>query len=217
MGLLLVEVRLSTRGCPLAAQTRHFPDVAVRHLETAHLEDGGFVEVLEVRGPSRQAFLESLKGHSAFRTVEQVWDGDGRLVCRIAMASPCVRSTLAQHGWIPHRAEVRDGRETLAILARDAAEGRNLLRHLGTTHPGFELLRLAGAEGMPADFRDRTAGCGLTPRQSEILQRAAAEGYFDAARSASGAQIARRLGIDRSTFSRQMRGALRKLVATISE
>ncbi len=217
MGPLLVKVRLPARGCPLAAQTRRFPGISVRHLETAHLEAGGFVEVLEVQGAGRHAFLEALQASPAFQGVEQVWEEGTRLICRVAMTSPCIRSALARNGWVPHDAEVRDGWETMGVLARDATDGRGLLQYLEKTHPGFELVRLAETDGLPHDLRDAKARCGLTQRQSEILQRAAAEGYFEPARTATAAQIAGQMGIDRSSFSRQLRGALRKLVAGLAD
>jgi len=73
------------------------------------------------------------------------------------------------------------------------------------------------ASGLNVDVLSRSAldlGQLLTPRQRDTLYTAISMGYFSPDRGTSLNEIAERLGVSKSTVSRQLRAAIRKLAVS---
>lgn len=83
----------------------------------------------------------------------------------------------------------------------------NELGGCAPAHPPVTLLRLGEYDG-PSDSADR-----LTPRQREVLETAYGLGYYEVPREATAADVAERMGLDRSTVTEHLQRAERHLVA----
>ncbi len=214
---LLVEFRVSSELCPLVRLTGDFEDVEVEHLGMARTRGDEFLEEFVVRGRRAAEFRDKLVVADGISEVRVKQEAHDRLVCQGVMAIQCVRTLLARYGWMPFKVVAARGLETVSVLVEDRDEARDLMEFVRANYSSFELTRvtLRGAVNMSSgkDFSD----FGLTKRQAEVLERALFEGYFDSHRKKTAKQVARALGIDRSTFARHLRAALKKMLSDLLE
>ncbi len=212
---LLVEFRVNSGFCPLVRLTGDFEDVEVEHLGMARTWGDKFLEEFEVRGRGAAEFRDKLVVADGISEVQVKQEAHDRLVCQGVMAIQCVRTLLAQHGWMPFKVVAARGLETVRVLVEDRDEARDLTEFVRTNYSSFELTRvtLRGAVSMTA-AKDLSA-FGLTKRQAEVLERALFGGYFDSQRKKTAKEVARALGIDRSTFARHLRAALKKILSDL--
>ncbi len=215
MTSLLVEFQVRSELCPLVNLTNAFRDVEVEYMEMARVASREFLEVFEVRGPELAEFREAAEGAPGVTRFEVVEETPDRLVCQAVIGSRCIRTLLASHGWIPLRVRAAEGHESVAVTVRDLDEARRLVDLVKETYEDFELSRIVpgGRQGFgPPRMLD---AFGLTRRQKQVLTRAVTAGYFDSRRGKTATEIARGMEIDRSTFSRHLRLALRKILAEL--
>lgn len=201
VSMLLVQVRVRSGQCPVSAASVRYPEAEVRYVESARLEGESFLEVVEVTGAQAGALVEAMRGDLVMRH-------DGRHLCRVTVrGGACVRGAIASQGCIPLEVRVRDGQEVASVLVRDAVEARSLVEGMRARYEDVHVLGIH-----PYEPDDHGAD-GLTGRQREVLTAAVSSGYFAASRRQSATQLAAGLGIDRSTFTRHLRSALRKILA----
>lgn len=213
---LLVEFRVASDQCPLIRLTREFESVEVEYLDMAQTSGNAFLEVFEVRGPRAVAFGEALMSAEGISQVLVQEESSDKIVGQGVVALRCVRTVLAQNGWMPSKVVAAGGMETISVIVSDLDEARDLVDHVQTHYPSFELAKITSQEsGGMASGRGR--GVGLTRRQEEVLRRAVSEGYFDSRRRKSAKEIADRMGVDRSTFARHLRAALKKVLSHVLE
>lgn len=193
---------MRTGHCPVSVASGHFPEAEVRYVESARLDGESFIELVEVTGAQAKDLIDAARA-------EVVEHRPGRTLCRVTMRGACLRAAIAREGAIPLEVRVRNGHETASVLVRDAAEARALVDALRVRYEGVELLRMAPFDSSRSSAPEEE----LTPRQQEILAAAVAGGYFAQARPQTAGELAKSLGIDRSTFTRQLRCALRKVLA----
>ncbi|MCS6785201.1 MAG: helix-turn-helix domain-containing protein [Candidatus Caldarchaeum sp.] len=116
------------------------------------------------------------------------------------------------------------------ILSRNPAIPTNLLfvRRLGVVFsfltPGpyvskriFDEMKREGLEVSLLDRKFVDLRQVLTRKQRDVLCTAFSMGYFAPTRETSLAEIAARLGVSKSTVSRQLRAAVRKLTAMVRQ
>lgn len=197
--------------------TKDFEDLEVEYLDMARLPPMAFLEVFEVRGPRLATFRDlaaSTSGISRFRVMEETPD---RLVCQAVIGSKCVRSLLAERGWIPTNVRASRGLEKVTLAVDDIDQARDVVNFVKANYFDFELLKIT-PRGVPSFSSGQgLEALGLTKRQAEVLRRAISAGYFDAHRRRTASQIANGMGIDRSTFSRHLRTALKKILSRVLE
>lgn len=217
MSSLLVEFRVSSPRCPLVRLTGDFEDVEVEHLGMAQTWGDRFLEEFEVRGHGAAEFREKLVVADGISEVQVRQEAYDRFVGKGVMAIQCIRTLLAQHGWLPFKVAASKGLETVSVLVDDREEGRNLTEFVRANYSGFKLTRvtLRGAV-RTSSVKDFTA-FGMTKRQAEVLEKALFAGYFDSQRKKTAKEVARAMGIDRSTFARHLRAALKKMLSDVLE
>lgn len=210
-----MEFRVRSDLCPLVSLTQEFKDVEVEYLEMARLSGSDFLELFEVRGPQAREFGEAVLGSQRICKVQVVEEAPDRLVCQGVIGVRCIRSLLASHGWIPLKVRASQGLETVSVAVNDFEEARDLVNYVKANYSDFELSKITsrGVSG-PASRRDLKA-FGLTDRQEEVLRKALSGGYFDLYRKRSAKEIASTMGIDRSTFTRHLRIALKKVLTDL--
>lgn len=213
--MIVLKVNVPCGHCPLSARAREFGGVELRYIESVRMPERGHIEIVEVRGERLDAFVASLaKGNRLphFRVLEKTQD---HVVCQAFIQSACVRTAVAEEGGVPLAVRVRDDVESITLLAQDEEHARSLVMALRRRYGSAELVRLGHDVGPLLTAREVTRT--LTSRQEAVLAAAYDAGYFDRSRARTGSEIARGLNIDRSTFSRQLRSALRALLAPYSK
>ncbi len=217
MSSLQVEFRVRSDVCPLVKLTEEFDHVELRYREMAHVSGEEFLEVFVIEGPEAAGFKEAAAGTQGICEVQVLEEGKDRLVCQGIIEVPCIRSLLAQHGWIPSKVRASEGMEHVEISVKDLDEARELASFVKMRYPDFELLRITPRGSLGMSLSGDLKGFGLTPKQEEVIRRAVRGGYFDPSRKKSAREIAEDLGISRSTFTRQLRIALRKVLTDLVE
>jgi predicted DNA binding protein len=213
---LLVEFRVASDRCPLVQLTREFESVEVEYLDMAQTSEDAFLEVFEVRGPRAGAFGDALLSAEGISQVQVRKASSDKIVGQGVIALRCVRTVLAQNGWMPSKVVAAGGMETISVSVTDLDEARDLVHHVQTQYPSFELAKITSHGAGDMAF-GKAGGIGLTGRQEEVLRRAISAGYFDAHRRKSAKEIADRMGVDRSTFARHLRAALKKVLSHLLE
>lgn len=203
--------------CPLVSLTEEFEDVEVEYLEMARLSGEDFLELFEVRGPQAREFGRAIISARGICRVSIVDEAPDRLVCQGVIGVRCIRSLLASQGWIPLKVRASRGLETVAVAVSDFDEARDLVNFVKANYSDFELSRIT-SRGVPAPISRRDLkSFGLTERQEEVLRKALSGGYFDVYRKRTAKEIASSMGIDRSTFTRHLRIALKKVLSDLLE
>ncbi|MEE9593425.1 MAG: helix-turn-helix domain-containing protein, partial [Thermoplasmata archaeon] len=175
-----------------------------------------FLEVFEVRGPRAGAFGDALLSAEGISQVQVKEEASDKIVGQGVIALRCVRTVLAQNGWMPSKVVAAGGMETISVSVTDLDEARDLVHHVQTQYPSFELAKITSQGAGDMAF-GKVGGIGLTGKQEEVLRRAISAGYFDAHRRKSAKEIADRMGVDRSTFARHLRAALKKVLSHLLE
>jgi predicted DNA binding protein len=212
---VLVEFTVGTKGCPLVKLTEKFPEISVEYVDMATLPEGSFMEEFLIRGPRADEFERALQGSQAlnqFRKVERLKDGS---LCQGVLKGNCIRSFLASRGWIPTAAVAVNGREAITMHVDDRKQLKTLMDEVKQRYPDFELTRLVPGDVGHRNSEEFLESVGLTAKQREALRAAHLMGYFDSPRGKSASDIAAELNIDRSTFSRHLRIAMRKITAAL--
>ncbi|MFA5861011.1 MAG: helix-turn-helix domain-containing protein [Candidatus Thermoplasmatota archaeon] len=209
--MIVLDVHVPCGQCPLSARAREFGGIELRYVESVRMPERGHIEILEVRGERLDAFVASLSDGNRipqFRVLEQTPE---HVVCQALIQSACVRTAVAEEGGVPLAVRVRDGIESITLLAQDEEHARSLVMALRRRYGSAEIVRVGHDAGSLLTAREvqRT----LTTRQEAILTAAFEAGYFDRSRALTGSEIAKDLKMDRSTFSRQLRSALRALLS----
>ncbi len=213
----MVEFKVKSDLCPLVSLTQAFEDVQIEYLEMARVSGEQFVEVFEARGPVITDFRDAVMSASGITKVQVMEETPNTLVCQAVIGSRCIRTLLAQHGWIPLRVMASKGRESVAVAVNDLEGARDLVNFVKGNYSDFELSKIVSRGALGISSRHELRDFGLTSRQEEILKRALTAGYFDPYRKKTAKEIAQDMEIDRSTFSRHMRGALKKLLSELLE
>ncbi len=214
---MLVEFRVKSELCPLVNLTESFGDIEVEYLEMARVSGREFVEVFEARGPQVADFRDAVLSTGGISKVQVMEETPTRVVCQGVIGSRCIRTMLAQHGWIPLRVRASKGLESVAVAVDDLEEARELVNFVKANYTEFELSKITSRGILGITSKQGLKAFGLTTRQEEVLQRALSAGYFDPYRKKSAKDIADAMSVDRSTFSRHLRSALRKVLSELLE
>ncbi len=212
-----MEFRIRSDVCPLVRLTEEFEDVELRYREMAYVAGEEFLEVFEVEGPEATEFKDAATTTEGICEVQVIEESLERLVCQGIIEVPCIRSLLAQHGWIPSKVRASEGMETVAVSVKDLDQARELASFVKGHYPDFELLRITPRDAPGISLGGDLKAFGLTQKQEKVLRRAVEGGYFDPSRKKSAREIADNLGVSRSTFTRQLRIALKKVLTDLVE
>lgn len=148
-------------------------------------------------------FLEAIRSHPNVRSVEVVATEAGRLV-GIAYTTDCFEcAALARSDCFLIRAVCRRSTSfEWDLVSRNREAVKRLVSCLQRNGNEVRLERLSGV-------REEV---GLTPRQGEILRAALDLGYFRYPKGIRLSELAKRLGVSKSTVSEVLRKAQTKVV-----
>ncbi|MDL5362144.1 bacterio-opsin activator domain-containing protein [Halalkalicoccus sp. NIPERK01] len=132
---------------------------------------------------------------------------DGTTLIECVVHPPCLLSPFVEHGATIADLTASGGEVTLTAAVAET-DVRALSEALESRYDA-ELVRRCDRERPPRTREERCVEAteGLTDRQREILEIAHLSGYFETPRRITGAELAERLGVNRSTFHRTLRAA----------
>lgn len=132
---------------------------------------------------------------------------EGTTLFECVVRPPCLLSAFVEHG-VTITELAASGAETTVTVEAVDADVRSLYETLESRYDA-ELIGKRRLERPPRTPEERYSGVAtdLTDRQHEILEIAHLSGYFETPRRITGAELAERLGINRSTFHRTLRAA----------
>jgi DNA-binding CsgD family transcriptional regulator len=122
---------------------------------------------------------------------------------------PQVLSQLTSGGFLATPFEVRDGKMKTSFLGT-AKQMRDILRSVDKTGMKYKVLSLSDAKFSPSSPLHR-----LTEKQREVLDKAYNLGYYDRPKKISSEELAKQLGLSKSTFVAHRRKAERRLLEEV--
>lgn len=192
------------RGTWVAAVSTAHPEVTIRVL--AVFADGNGVSLARVSGPTddvRRA-LAAIDDAAAVTALDVLADREDEALIRFETTTPLL-ARAAQAVAVPLEppVSVRDGHADLAVTASSER-----LSALGDS---------LQAAGLPFDVLSVSPSVDedgvLTERQHDLLERAAARGYYDTPREATLTTLAEEFGVAKSSLSETLHRAEGRLVA----
>ncbi|ADJ16388.1 PAS domain S-box protein [Halalkalicoccus jeotgali] len=132
---------------------------------------------------------------------------EGTTLVECAVRSPCLFTPFVEHGATITAVTV-EGTRTVITAEATAADSRALSAALEREYDAEPIgKRTFDRPPRTREERRGEATGKLTDRQREILEIAHHSGYFETPRRITGAELAERLGVNRSTFHRTLRAA----------
>lgn len=119
--------------------------------------------------------------------------------------------------WVNHLAGplvetcARDGALFVTVRAKDRSTVREVVTMLQEQFDGVRLCYLCQPDSQSYQDPVVVNRAAMTERQREVLRTAHKMGYFDHPKGSNASEIANGLDISRSTFSKHLAAALRKL------
>jgi predicted DNA binding protein len=190
---------------------------AAAHDAAADLWCDDHHDLLRVRGPAADAFLEVVREEVAVR---DVLPGDGECVAVtecLADDYAAVDPLVAAHDCVlvPPLSYV-DGRRLLRVLAPDGDRLAALyddLRAEWAVDVVRKTTAIDAGGATPGDSGDPLAG--LSDRQREALEVAVAGGYYERPRAIDTADVATTMGVGRRTAAEHLRKAERQVLTAL--
>ena len=168
--------------------------------------------------PERVAEVTNEYASLDARIIDRCDDG-GILEVRVSKPEDHFVVTLTSAGALPRDIRSADGLASIVAEVPPMYSASEVVERFLETHPSAEVAARrqkdhAGPIFTRREFRTASDN-QLTPRQSEVLRAAYAEGYYDWPRGKSGAEVAAKLGVSSPTFSQHLRTAERKVFALL--
>lgn len=146
-------------------------------------------------------------------------DEGGVLEVRVSKPEDHFVVTLTGAGALPREIRSADGVASIVAEVPSMYCTSEVVDRFLEAHPSAEVVARRQKDHTVPIFTRREFGRAienqLTPRQSEVLRAAYAEGYYDWPREKSGAEVAAKLGVSSPTFSQHLRIAERKVFALL--
>jgi hypothetical protein len=180
-----------------------FPATTFRLLAGVQTDGGGAMELGEVVGGDVGGALEAMAAHPSLAAVEPLHAGDERALVQYETGQQELYQFLGDASLpVEFPVVATDGTMEFDITTtRDRFE--TMADRLSASPYGYELLSVVHADG-DEDL--------LTDRQREALRAALRAGYFEVPRRCTLAEVADRLGVDKSTASETIRRGQARVV-----
>lgn len=202
----VTELRFSIRD-PSAITAELAGGAELEHRGTVPQEDGSVRWFVAVDAPPERV-------ERAATGIDRI--GDVRTITAEAptlldcvVNPPWLLSPFLERGATVTSLAVSGGTTTVVAEAGSETDVRSLREALDSRYAAVELTGRRDLDRPPRTREERRSSIqgGLTDRQREILRVAHASGYFETPRRTTGAELAERLDINRSTFHRTLRAA----------
>lgn len=168
--------------------------VLLRVLALSTLDEGRVVEDVEIIGPTWRQALEGIRQHPAVAWVKVLREAEDGGTLRVVHAECALASAIRSTHVLPHFPLRFQGAEEHCVVQATPRDAEAFARALaaGGTRSRVESVRAPGR------------GSALTPRQQEVLEAARRAGYYDRPRRISLSELAKSLGVAKSTLSEML-------------
>lgn len=188
--------------------SRVHPDASIRLLGALSGEDVG-QSLVSIVAPDPEGVLESIAAHKGVEEITVLQRSDDEATVQIETTQPMVVLAAKRSGLpVEPPIKINNGKATITVAA---VEDR--VRELGRRLDGHTL-------EYEVEFIDRPVGCGedlLTDTQTEILGAAIESGYYEQPRQCTLTELAKKIGVAKSTASETLRSAEATLVKQFTE
>ena len=183
--------------------------VRLEILHRVETEDGRVVDDVRLGPRESPSFAREIARHPDVLQVENLQEAGDAGVYRVTYRLPRFLHTVREFGAPPRFPfVVQDGTSRWTFVLRASSVGP-FVEELRSHVPGVEVQTFRP----PPGSRNPK---GLTVRQREVFHRAMRDGYFDVPRRVTLTDLARRLGVSKSTLSESLAIAERKLLEGIA-
>jgi predicted DNA binding protein len=170
-------------------------------------------------GATGEEITERAAGCPDLSEVTVVTETEDTVVLECAVTPDSLVPLLADRGAETTDITASEGVGRIRVALPDRGEARATVEMVRERHPGTELVASRERQRpsrtrqeFVADLQDR-----LTDQQLTALRRAYLGGYFEHSRKVNGDDLAKSMGISRSTYHQHLRAAERKLVSAVLE
>ncbi|HXZ23634.1 MAG TPA: helix-turn-helix domain-containing protein [Methanomassiliicoccales archaeon] len=168
--------------------------------------DCGGKSLVEIRSDEEgvlEEVTQTIESHPDVRSFSVIESSESRILGSVVASEWPVCSTLVRSDCFPkHGRSKGKGWADWEMFVFDQGSLAALRAELESEGCAIRLIRKREVRGVQA----------LTERQESVLRKALEFGYYDFPRRITGAQLAKRLGVSRSTLSETLQRAERKLV-----
>ena len=185
--------------------SRLHPDVDIQAVSRFDISPQRSVTEIQLRGPASGSWAAELRTLPQVREVEELEGGPSGLHLRVTHQTVKLVPIFRQlHLMVRFPFTIQSGDAFWMVVASEA-KIRRLLRRLQDQAPGVVL------ESVRHTDPTRKAG-PLTPRQTDVLRRAMAAGYFEVPRKVTLTDLAKNLGLAASSLSESLAIVEKKLL-----
>lgn len=217
------ELRLRIRDPEFAPQRLASEGCRIEHRGMVPRSDGTSRWFVTAADTAPERMDELVAGIDRIESADRI--GEDEVVYELLVRPPgpderpCLFDETVEHGGTIESMVATDEEISLTVEMPTESSVRRFVEALRSDYRTVELVGRQDHDRPPAvqGGTGDAIGTELTDRQREILQVAYFSGYFEEPRETTGAELAERLGINRSTFHRTLRAAERASFASLLE
>lgn len=177
--------------------SREHPDVTIEMLSRLDLGSRLSLSELRLRVPEPGPWADELRALESVKKVEVLTSGATEVRLRVIHRTSPFVPVFRELRLLRRFPFLIRGGEAVWVVVASPPRQRELLHRLATRAPGLTLESVRPTAEGPTD-------AVLTPRQTELLQRAMAAGYFDVPRKITLTRLAAREGMAVSSLSQAL-------------
>lgn len=212
MQRLIIEGPLDKFG-RLDGETITVPIHKLKYLETLHLlrtDQEEFASVCRIRLENADDRIEDIFKGDSFEVTPLIKEEAGTYICFIRERRPERARYLMNAGvYFPGPYEINEGKVKFGVMGQPK-QLREFLNGVKKIIPEFNVVSVTNGKfltGSPLE--------NLTEKQREALAVAFENGYYDIPRKVTSMDLAKRSGLDSSTFIEHRRKAEQRLLRSI--
>lgn len=182
-------------------------------LETLHMlrsdvEEFSTICRIRLKDPSDR--IEDVFSSGMFEVKPLMNEAGGTFICFVREKRPERARYLMNAGvYFPGPYEIRGGMVRMGVMG-EQKQLRDFLNAIEAAMPEFRIISVANGRFLSSSPLE-----GLTEKQIQALSVAYEGGYYDIPRKTSSRELARRIGLDSSTFIEHRRKAEQRLLSYI--
>lgn len=212
MHRLIIELPLEKFG-KLDGEKITIPIQKLKSLETLHslrIDQEEFATICRIRLENPNDKVEDVFNGEFFEVTPLITEATGSFVCFLIERRPERARYLMNSGvYFPGPYEIRDGVVKFGVMGENK-QLLDFMKQLEDNIPEFKVTSVTKSE-----FLTNSPLENLTEKQRQALSEAFLNGYYDLPRKSSSEELARKMGLDSSTFIEHRRKAEQRLMKSL--
>jgi predicted DNA binding protein len=179
-------------------------DASIKVLDRKPYDNHGVSDLVEINAPEENLneVIETIKALPSVHTIDIQKTDRGKAIGSIASKCFACRSLSGSDCFLTSARSKKDGRVEWNLIFGKKDDLNKLIENLKENGIEVELNKIT-------ELEDKQS---LTARQQQILQIAYEQGYFDFPRKVGVSELAKRLGISKSTLAEILRRGESKII-----